>query len=117
MERGLISNIIQSVKPVSGVYLVVHEPTSRFYIGFSNNVDGGARHRVAQHFDDLVRNRSTCTLLQKAWNEDPNPDNWSAELLERTNNPSRERDYMNALGIPNDYDFNKRRCLKWVEEG
>ena len=112
MTRGIIYNIIQSVEPVSGVYMIVHEPTARIYIGYSANVDDGARHRVAQHFDDLVRGRSSCTLLQTAWNEDPNPDSWSAELLEQTEDCSRERDYMNAFSIPNDYDFNKRRCLR-----
>lgn len=112
MCRGKISEIIQSLEAVSGVYLIEHTPTARLYIGFSDNVDEGVRHRVAQHFDDLVRNRHSSSALQTAWNEDPNPNNWSAELLEQTNNPSRERDFMNAFGIPNDYDFNKRRCLK-----
>jgi hypothetical protein len=112
MSRGKIYGIIQSVEPFSGVYMIMHEPTSRIYIGFSNNVDEGARHRVAQHFDDLVRNRHSCPRLQQAWNEDSNPDNWTAELLEKTTIPSSERAFMNAFSIPNDYDFNKKRCLR-----
>lgn len=111
-RNGVIQEMIKNLPAKPGVYLIVHEPTSRHYVGFSKNVDEGVRHRVAQHFDDLVRGRNGCVLLQDVWNYDPVIEHWTVEFLEETTDPTRERAWMNAFGIPNEHDFNKARCLK-----
>lgn len=111
MCRRICQEIIQSVPACPGVYLIEHTLTNRFYIGFSKNVDNGVRHRVAQHFDDMQKGTESCVLLQDVWNYDPIPSHWTAELLEETTDPRRERVYMEAFNIPNNHDFNKKRCL------
>lgn len=109
--RG-VRKLLKSIPKVSGVYMITHIPTGRRYIGFSKNIDEGVRHRVAQHFDDLVRGRHPTRLMQDVWNYDPIPEHWTAELLEETTDWARERVWMDAFGIPNEHDFNKARCLK-----
>lgn len=93
---------------VPGVYLIEHLPTAQLYIGCTTrSVEYGISTRIAHHFDNLVRNVHPNPTMQKVWNEDPNVDNWCVEALELTTDKGRERVWMNALGIPNEYDFNK----------
>lgn len=111
-RTDLIRQLIKSMPAKPGVYMIEHKPTNRIYIGFSKNIDGGVRHRVAQHFDDLVRGRHPTILMQDVWNYDPVPENWEVTFLEETTDCTRERDYMNAFGLPNAHDFNKSRCRR-----
>lgn len=49
----------------SGIYRLLNTKTGKFYIGSSNNL----YRRYKQHCTSLKKNKSSCTILQRAYNK------------------------------------------------
>jgi len=62
----------------NGLYCIRHHPTNSIYVGMTTS---NLKRRMRTHISNLRNEKHPCLLLQSLFTDDPNLDNWSAQLL------------------------------------
>jgi len=87
-----------AMKEGYGVYILIHIPTQKYYIGV-----GQLHSRKKDHFESLLRGDNECGKLQEHYNEDPCIGDWEFRVIKKWDERNEEE------GLPLE--------RKYIEEG
>lgn len=110
---------IDDLPETAGVYMIIHTPSKRFYIGSTNNF----QTRWKGHLSTLTHQYHSNSKFQNFWNENRAED-FEFEILEVIATPNQtvlvecENKWMTLFLIPgNPRAFNPRQAVHKIESG